>query len=103
MNADEKTTSDEQMAPDEQMPYTFRLREMQCQDDEGRQFVLRVDDAGNVVCTALFDRRGEEVKLENVKLGLSIAIRKREKDVLLTRLCMCGPYLVNGKWIYVPC
>jgi hypothetical protein len=67
---------------------TFKLREMQYQDANGRQFVVRLDDSGNVVFSGAFDQRGDEVQLkdgETIELSIAIKGTKREKDVLATQ------------------
>jgi hypothetical protein len=93
------------MTPDEKAPLTFELREMLCQDADGRQFVMRVNEHGEVVFARVFDQRGEEVPLkDDDKISLSVAIRnpKKKKDVLAARVCMC-PYQVGGVTYYFPC
>lgn len=95
------------MSAEHATTHAFKLRELQCHDDDGKQFILRVDDDGNVVLTGVFDRQGREVKLgDGYKLELSLRIAIPHTDTVFLAANVCWKMIVVGgvpKWVPCPC
>lgn len=83
--------------------HTFSLRELQCQDESGRQVVLRVDDHGDTVCAGVFDQQGRKIEEIKGRIQLDIVIRCPDKrDAIATMRLCCYPNGQGGVYC-VPC
>lgn len=85
------------MNPDQTTVDTFNVRELQFQDQNGRQVVLRVDSAGNIACSGVFDKNGARVQEYAGEIQLNISVKGPETMSATMRLC-CWRDAAGNMW-----
>jgi hypothetical protein len=100
------------MSAEQGLRHPFKLREMICQDADGRQVLVRVDDDEKLVLARLLTREGADFPVkdgEKISIAISVRIKNEKTDgpraeyAVNATYCLCGPIMVNGKPYYWPC